>query len=67
MKLEEKINRLLSERLEQFNVPVEIRNNICTEIMAILAQPQAGPKGTYVYKPEQSVAADLERKQRPKL
>jgi hypothetical protein len=62
MKVEKSIDRLLQERLEQFKVPVEVRNNLRIEIMAIVSRPDSGPQGTYVYRPEQSMQGDLERK-----
>lgn len=55
------VERILRERLEQFNVPVEIRNKIAAEILGILERPERKPYGAAVMTPEASIAADRAR------
>lgn len=61
MDITQAINKILSERLEQFKVPAEVRNNITAEVLAAFNKKLDGPAGTYVYRPEQSMAADSDR------
>jgi len=55
------LDRILRERLEQFNVPQEVRASLRTEIMSFFGRPERKPFGACVMTPEASVAADKER------
>lgn len=57
------IDRVLRERLEQFNVPIEVRTALRKEIMAVLQRPERKLSGACVMTPEASAAADLARKE----
>lgn len=55
------IDRILRERLEQFNVPQEVRAALRTELLSFFGRPERKPLGACVMTPEASVAADKER------
>lgn len=55
------LDRILRERLEQFEVPVEVRNALKSEILAFFQRPERQPFGACVMTPEASMAADQER------
>lgn len=55
------LDRILRERLEQFNVPQEVRASLRAEIMSFFGRPERKPFGACVMTPEASVAADKER------
>jgi hypothetical protein len=55
------LDRILRERLEQFDVPQEVRAALRTEIMTFFGRPERNPFGACVMTPEASVAADKER------
>lgn len=55
------LDRILRERLENFNVPLEVRAALRTEIMTFFGRPERKPFGACVMTPEASVAADKER------
>jgi hypothetical protein len=59
------LDRILRERLEQFNVPQEVRANLRQEIMVFFGRPERKPFGACVMTPEASVAADKEREKKP--
>jgi hypothetical protein len=59
------LDRILRERLDQFNVPQEVRANLRQEIMAFFGRPERKPFGACVMTPEASVAADKEREKKP--
>lgn len=56
------VDRILKERLEQFKVPVEIRNEIRNELLAFFQRPEKKPFGAAVMTPAASMAADQARK-----
>lgn len=56
------IDRILRERLEQFNVPIEVRNELRTELLAFFQRPEKLPFGACVMTPAASIAADQARK-----
>ena len=58
------VDRILRERLEQFNVPPEVRSGIRTDILAFLQRPEKKPFGATIMTPEASMAADQARKDR---
>ena len=62
MDLQNVIERILRERLEQFEVPLEIRNTIRDELLAFFQRPQTKPFGATCMTPEASMAADKARK-----
>ena len=55
------LDRILRERLEQYNVPQEVRAELRKEIMAFFGRPERNPFGACVMTPDASVAADKER------
>jgi hypothetical protein len=55
------LDRILRERLEAFNVPVEVRNKIVEEVLAFMQRPERKPYGAAVMTPEASIAADKAR------
>jgi hypothetical protein len=55
------IDRVLRERLADFDVPVEVRNEIAREMLNILARPERKPYGACVMTPGASEAADRAR------
>lgn len=56
------MDRLLRERLEQYNVPVEVRSSLRDDILAFLQRPEKKPHGACVMTPAASIAADNARK-----
>ncbi len=56
------VDRILKERLDQFNVPTEVRDNLRIEILTFLQRPERKPFGACVLTPEASMAADQARK-----
>lgn len=63
MELSQTVDRILRERLEQFEVPVEVRNELRAEILAYFQRPEVKRFGAAVMTPEASMAADQARKQ----
>lgn len=56
------VDRILRERLEQYNVPQPVREEVRREILAFLQRPEKKPFGAAVMTPEASMAADQARK-----
>lgn len=56
------IERILRERLEQFNVPAEVRTELKNEILAFFQRPDKKPYGASIMTPEASMASDQARK-----
>lgn len=56
------IDRLLRERLEQFEIPSEVRIALRNDILAFFQRPEVKPFGAAVMTPEASIAADQARK-----
>ena len=56
------VDRILRERLEQFNVPSEIRNELRNELLAFFQRPERQPFGACIMTPAASIAADQARK-----
>jgi len=52
------LERILRERLEQFNVPAEVRSSLHDEIMAFFERPEKKVFGAAVMTAEASMAAD---------
>lgn len=57
------LDRILRERLDPFNVPVEIRNSIRDEVLSLIERPERKPYGACVMTPEASMAADMAKKE----
>lgn len=57
------LDRILRERLDPFNVPVEIRNSIKDEVLSLIERPERKPYGACVMTPEASMAADIAKKE----
>lgn len=57
------LDRLLRERLDQYGVPTEVRQEIRSEILAFFQRPEKKPFGATVMTPEASMAADQARKE----
>jgi hypothetical protein len=55
------LDRILRERLEAFNVPVEVRNKLVEEILVFMQRPERKPYGSCIMTPEASIAADKAR------
>jgi hypothetical protein len=55
------LDRILRERLEQYNVPVEVRTELRKEISAFFQRPERDLYGSCVMTPEASASADRER------
>ena len=55
------IDRILRERLEQYEVPQEVREQIRKELLSLFGRPERKPFGACVMTPEASMAADKER------
>lgn len=55
------LDRILRERLDQYNVPLEVRGELRKELLAFFGRPERNPFGACVMTPEASVAADKER------
>ncbi len=56
------LDRILRERLEQFDVAVEVRNELRNEILAFFQRPEIEKFGATIMTPEASMAADQARK-----
>lgn len=56
------VDRILRERLEQFEVPAEVRNELRNELLAFFQRPEKQPFGACVMTPAASMAADQARK-----
>ena len=56
------INRVLRERLEQFEIPVEVRKNIATELLNLVGRPERQKSGVTIMTPEASMDADRQRR-----
>lgn len=62
--LSQTLERILRERLEQFEVPAEVRNELRREILAFFQRPETKPFGACVLTPEASMAADQARREK---
>ena len=60
----ETLDRILRERLANFNVPSEIRTELRSELLAFFNRPEKKPYGATVMTPEASIASDQARKDR---
>lgn len=58
------LDRILRERLEQFEVPAEVRQELRRDILAFFQRPEQKPFGAAVMTPEASIAADQARKEK---
>jgi hypothetical protein len=56
------VDRILRERLEQFGVPSEVRNELRSELLAFFQRPEKQPFGACIMTPAASIAADQARK-----
>lgn len=56
------VDRILRERLEQFSIPIEIRNELRSELLAFFQRPEKKPFGACVMTAAASIAADQARK-----
>lgn len=56
------VERILRERLNQFDVPVEVRTEIKNELLALFQRPDKKPYGASIMTPEASMASDQARK-----
>lgn len=56
------VDRILRERLDQYDVPPEVRGEIRREILAFFQRPETKPFGAAVMTVEASMAADQARK-----
>jgi len=57
------LDRILRERLDQFEVPTEVRQSLRDEILAFFQRPEKKPFGAAVMTPAASIAADQARKE----
>lgn len=55
------VARLLRERLEQFEVPVEVRNELTEGLLNLLGRPERSKTGACVMTAEASMEADRQR------
>lgn len=55
------LDRILRERLNQFDVPAEIISALRDEILAFFGRPERKPSGATVMTPSASMAADRQR------
>lgn len=55
------LDRILRERLDQYAVPLEVRNALRKELLSFFGRPERNKFGACVMTPEASVAADKER------
>jgi len=55
------LDRILRERLDQYEVPQEVRENLRKELLSFFGRPERNPFGACVMTPEASAAADKER------
>ena len=58
------LDRILRERLDQYNIPTEVRIELRKEIFAFFQKPERKPFGACVMTPEASLAADEAKKQK---
>ena len=58
------IDRILRERLNQYEVPSEVRTELRREILAFFQRPETKPFGAAVMTIEASIAADQARKEK---
>ncbi len=58
------LDRILRERLEQFDIAPEIRVELRNEILAFFQRPQVEKFGATVMTAEASIAADQARKEK---
>ena len=58
------LDRIFRERLEQFEVPPEVRAELRNDILAFFQRPEIKPFGAAVMTAEASMAADQARKDR---
>ena len=58
------VDRILRERLEQFNVPAKVRDELRGELLAFFQRPEKTPFGACVMTPAASMAADQARKEK---
>jgi len=58
------LDRIFRERLEQFEVPAEIRAELRNDILAFFQRPEVKPFGAAVMTVEASMAADQARKEK---
>jgi len=58
------LDRILRERLEQFEIPAEVRAEIRGAILAFFQRPEVKPFGAAVMTAEASIAADQARKEK---
>jgi hypothetical protein len=58
------LDRILRERLDQYNVPQEVRAELRKELLAFFQRPEKKPFGACVMTPEASIAADQARKEK---
>jgi len=56
------IARLLRERLEQFEVPVEVRNELGDALLGLLGRPERTKFGACVMTPQASMDGDRQRR-----
>lgn len=56
------LDRMLRERLEQFEVPSEVRVELRNDILAFFQRPEQKPFGAAVMTVEASIAADQAKK-----
>lgn len=56
------LDRMFRERLEQYEVPLEVRVELRKEILAYFGRPEVKKYGATVMTPEASMAADKARK-----
>lgn len=58
------LDRILRERLEQFEVPTEVRQELRRDILAFFQRPEQKPFGATVMTPEGSMASDQARREK---
>jgi len=61
--LSQTLDRLIRERLEQYDVPAEVRQSLKSDILSFFQRPETKPFGAAVMTPEASMAADQARKE----
>jgi hypothetical protein len=55
------VARMLKERLEQFEVPVAVRNELASGLLNLLGRPERDKTGATVMTAEASMEADRQR------
>lgn len=58
------LDRILRERLDQFKVPKEVRQELRRDILAFFQRPENKPFGACVMDPAASMAADQARREK---